>query len=97
MNYLLGACGAWGLLASGFFSTPEFTQDVYKRVLTTDDYGVFYGGSGKQLACQIIAIVVVGAWSCFWALIVFGTMRLIDNLRREKPWFTIRFVIKINF
>jgi len=85
-----GACGVLGLLASGFFSTPEFTQDVYKRNITTDDYGVFYGGKGKQLACQIIAILVVGAWSCAWAFAVFGTMRLIDNRRRDKPWFTIR-------
>lgn len=46
--------------------------------------GVFWGGSnGDLLAVQVVATVVVCAWACFWALIVFGTLRILGVLVLE--------------
>lgn len=43
-------CGAWGLLAVGFFATETSTQLTYGYA---DGWGVFYGSSAKQLGMQV--------------------------------------------
>lgn len=50
-----------------------------------NEKGVFWGGSsGDLLAVQVVATVVVCAWACFWALIIFGTLRILNILVLEQ-------------
>lgn len=56
-----GICGAWGLLVTGFLAKPEYVGQAYLN----GKYGAFYPGSGGNLlACQIIGIIVIAAWTC---------------------------------
>lgn len=113
-------CGAWGVLAVGFFATEasrpladrdagwvgagrekrraEARPDVApppgppaplqtSTRLTygyANDWGVFYGGSGKQLGMQLLGLVIIAAWSCTLAGVVFWTLRRIGWLRVDK-------------
>ncbi|GFH18704.1 ammonium transporter, partial [Haematococcus lacustris] len=43
--------------------------------------GLFYGGHGQLLLCQIIAVLVVIAWVCFWAGLFFWGMKKAGLLR----------------
>jgi Amt family ammonium transporter len=52
-------CGMWGLLSVGFFATKTSTELAYGYAA---DWGVFYGGSGKQLGMQVSGLV--GACRC---------------------------------
>lgn len=61
-----GGAGMWGVIALGFFHTDD---------------GVFYGGSGKLLAWQICGVVVITAWSAFWASLMFMGLNAVDKLR----------------
>lgn len=46
--------------------------------------GVFWGGwTGHLLAVQVVGTVVVCAWACFWALVVFGLLRVFGLLVLE--------------
>lgn len=58
-----GFAGALGVLMVGFLATPYFMNSVYGYDESEGLYGVFYGGNGKVLACQVIEIVVVTAWT----------------------------------
>ncbi|KAL4427117.1 hypothetical protein ABPG77_001121 [Micractinium sp. CCAP 211/92] len=74
-------CGAWGLLAVGFFATETSTQQAYTYAR---DWGVLYGGSGKQLGMQVLGIVCIAAWTCTLSLLLFGVLRLCKCLRVDK-------------
>ena len=50
---------------------------------------MFYGGSGRQLACQIVGVLLAAAWSSFWATVLFGGFSFIDS-KRKHPLFSIR-------
>eukprot|EP01117_Protostelium_nocturnum_P005643 TRINITY_DN2039_c0_g1_i1.p1 TRINITY_DN2039_c0_g1~~TRINITY_DN2039_c0_g1_i1.p1 ORF type:complete len:587 (+),score=167.39 TRINITY_DN2039_c0_g1_i1:110-1870(+) len=84
-----GGAGGWGLIASGFFATKAYVAQVYKRPADVDDWGVFYGGSGRQLGVQLLAFVVVVAWCASMGLLVFGTFWLIDR-KRTRPLFIFK-------
>ena len=66
----VGACsvhflnGLWGTLACGLFSTTT---------------GLFYGHGFAQLGIQVIGVLAVGAWTAFWAFLIFGVMKLIKR------------------
>jgi len=88
--------GIVGMLAVGFFATPEYVDYIYGDVTLgcpyypwaragdscEDYYGIFYGGTGKQLAYQIFASVVYtvyGVVSCgtmFYGLKWCGVLRI---------------------
>ena len=55
-------CGAWGVIAAGLFARQEFTMGVYGS--SPDDYGALFGGGGKQLGIQIVAVLAIAAWVC---------------------------------
>jgi Amt family ammonium transporter len=84
-----GACGMWGVLASGFFATQYYTAEVYGRDPAHDDWGVFYGGKGRQLGVQILDIVCTAAWASLIGVLVFGTFILIDR-KRDRPLFIFK-------
>jgi Amt family ammonium transporter len=47
--------------------------------------GVFWGGwTGHLLAVQVVGTVAVCAWACYWALIVFGILRISGLLVLEN-------------
>ncbi|EFN53469.1 hypothetical protein CHLNCDRAFT_136742 [Chlorella variabilis] len=74
-------CGAWGLLSVGFFATQTSTEMAYGYA---DDWGVFYGGSGKQLGMQVLGIVVIAAWSCGLSGGMFLVLKKLNWLRADK-------------
>ena len=45
-------CGMLGLVFIGFFAVPEFVQQLYGPS-TMRRAGIFYGGTGHLLACQV--------------------------------------------
>jgi Amt family ammonium transporter len=72
-----GMCGVWGVLFVGFFATEGHVKQAYGLA----EYGVFYGGSGNLLACQITGVVVIIAWTCTLLGLFFGAFRAIGMLR----------------
>ncbi|PSC73998.1 ammonium transporter [Micractinium conductrix] len=74
-------CGAWGLLATGLFATKTSTEAAYGYAA---DWGVIYGGSGKQLGMQVLGIVVIGGWSCTLSALLFGLLKKLNWLRVPK-------------
>lgn len=58
-----GLCGAWGVLFPGLLATESYVVNVYNKPAGEGLMGIFYGGKGQFLACQIIAILVIAAWS----------------------------------
>ena len=112
-------CGAWGLLAVGFFATevrprtcgmrcssgsmltvasaraalsaappslsapypcPRVPQTSVKNVYGyANDWGVIYGGSGRQLGMQVLGTVVIAAWSCALAAALFLTLKKVGR------------------
>mmetsp|Transcript_33036 Transcript_33036/g.84404 ORF Transcript_33036/g.84404 Transcript_33036/m.84404 type:complete len:519 (+) Transcript_33036:101-1657(+) len=56
-----GFCGAWGVLYVGLMANPTYVAQAYSD---EHDFGVFYGGAGKLLACQIIGVIVIFLWVC---------------------------------
>eukprot|EP00878_Enallax_costatus_P039427 GHUV01045131.1.p1 GENE.GHUV01045131.1~~GHUV01045131.1.p1 ORF type:complete len:161 (-),score=33.26 GHUV01045131.1:200-682(-) len=73
-----GICGIWGVLFAGLFATPEYVGQAYLN----GKYGGFYGGGGNLFACQIIGVLVIGAWvmtltgALFMALKFFKILRI---------------------
>ena len=53
---LHGFTGAWGVVAVGLFANDDYVAEGYGW----EEYGIFYGGSGKLLACQLLGIVCMG-------------------------------------
>ena len=68
-----GMSGLWGALATGLFAAP-FVNEL--------GTGLFYGNPG-QLLTQIIAVVVVGAYSFIATLIIGKVIDIIMGLRVE--------------
>jgi len=62
---------AWGGVATGLFATQE-NIFLASGQANTSQYGAFYGGGGEQLGVQILGIIVIFSWSCFWAIIGFS-------------------------
>jgi len=91
--------GLVGMVANGFFATEEYVDYVYGDSVVgcpyypwaragdscKDYYGIFYGGTGKQLGYQILASLiytVYGAILCgamFYGLKYFGYLRISEE------------------
>lgn len=69
-----GATGFWGLLALGFFGNPSDGLGAN---------GIFYGGDdcGGTFATQIVAGIMIAAWSGLLSAIVFLPLKLAGLLR----------------
>jgi Amt family ammonium transporter len=74
-------CGAWGLLASGFFATESKVTAAYGYA---GGWGVFYGGGGTQFGIQILGIVSIWAWSTAWATAIFIGLNKAGWLRVDR-------------
>jgi Amt family ammonium transporter len=51
--------GVWGLLAPGLFARPANMRAAYDN---NSRSGLFYGGEGYMLACQVLAFVCITGW-----------------------------------
>lgn len=85
-----GVCGAWGLIATGLFAKEDYVKQFYGRPANqSTPHGLFYGGGGRLIACQIIGIAVTVAWVCtlmgifFFALKFFKILRVTPQQEQE--------------
>lgn len=64
--HIHGFCGMWGVFVTGLMATESYTQQVYgdaPNVHRDNYYGLFYGGGGNLLACQLVGIIAIAAWT----------------------------------
>lgn len=73
-------CGTFGLLFCGFFSKREYIMQSYGKPDTVDQ-GIFYGGNGKLLACQVVTILTVFAWTTVTMAPLFYILHMLNLLR----------------
>lgn len=46
-------------------------------------WGLFYGGSGRQLGIQVLGALVIAAWSCSLSGLVFFALKKVGCLGRD--------------
>jgi len=74
-----GFCGAFGVIFVGLFAKEEYVLQTYGR--TKSPYGLFYGGGGELLGCQIVGVVVIIAWTCTCLGLFFLAFKQMGMLR----------------
>lgn len=79
-----GAAGVWGAIAVGLFNVREF-QDLAGLPADLDpaiDYhGGFYGGGGRLLGANVVAVLVIAAWTVALIAPLFYAMKILGILR----------------
>lgn len=65
-----GVCGIWGVLALGLFGNPD--EGVGGN-------GLFYGGD--QLRTQVMAVLVIIAWTAALSAVIFAPLLKVGMLR----------------
>ncbi|GIL87251.1 hypothetical protein Vretifemale_15345, partial [Volvox reticuliferus] len=76
-----GGCGAYGVLFTGLLAKKDYVMQSY-TARTSYPYGLFYGGGGRLLACQVIGVLTVAGWTLgfmfpfFWILKRFKLLRV---------------------
>lgn len=73
-----GFCGAWGVIAVGLFAKQEYVCQVYGHCKS---YGLFYGGGGSLLGCQIVGVIVILLWTCGLLGLFFFALKSMGRLR----------------
>jgi Amt family ammonium transporter len=73
-----GFCGAWGVLFVGLMAKKEYVMQAYGR---DNAYGLFYGGGGDLLGCQIIGIIAIAAWTMTLLGAFFYALKVTNHLR----------------
>ena len=82
-----GACGLWGVLAAGLFTTENNYRQAYASHYSNGENraqhcaGLFYGGSGSQLAANIVLALTILAWVGGISVILFGVASKLGILR----------------
>jgi len=84
--------GCVGMFVVGFFAKPEYVDLVYGCKFdwargddTCDDYyGIFYGGTGKQLGIQIMAIFIYTIYGLITCGLMFYLMSRAGILRISR-------------
>jgi len=57
-------CGVLGILLVGFFARQEYVEDYYgTRPGGARRWGLFFGGDGTLLACQVMEVLLLSAWT----------------------------------
>ena len=85
-----GACGIWGVIAAGLFTTENNYRNAYSSTYSDGGdrakhcAGAFYGGSGHQLCANLILVLVIIAWVGGLCLIIFGAARSVGLLRAQS-------------
>jgi len=76
-----GACGMWGVFITGLLATKPYTAQVYTEDVASAGFGLFYGGGGRLLACQVIAIITIAAWTVLTMGPFYYLFKRLDILR----------------
>jgi len=69
-----GACGAWGCLAVGLFTTTDYTYN-------SEGYSGLFYGSGTLLGVQLLGVLCIFAWTAVTTGALFATLSFFDLLR----------------
>jgi len=72
--------GAWGLLAVALFAKDTYVAETFSASVAVNGKGIFYGGY-KLLGSQIIAIIVISAWTLSWMSALFYGLKQVGYLR----------------
>eukprot|EP01126_Amoeba_proteus_P058722 TRINITY_DN7613_c0_g1_i1.p2 TRINITY_DN7613_c0_g1~~TRINITY_DN7613_c0_g1_i1.p2 ORF type:complete len:241 (-),score=42.63 TRINITY_DN7613_c0_g1_i1:298-1020(-) len=75
--------GAWAMISVSFFARQDLVV-IFYGASYREHYGVFMGGDGLLLGVNLLALVTVGLWTCFFALLYFGTASKLGVLRITK-------------
>jgi hypothetical protein len=85
-----GACGVWGVLATGLFTAKEYSyaphadSDLYKEIGGYDS-GLFMTGThGSLFATHVVSIIIEVAWVVTMSAIMFGLLKA-ANIFRVPP------------
>mmetsp|Transcript_27741 Transcript_27741/g.55995 ORF Transcript_27741/g.55995 Transcript_27741/m.55995 type:complete len:526 (-) Transcript_27741:150-1727(-) len=73
--------GIWGTFAVGLFASPPRIEYAYGQ---SNDVGVFMGGNGTLLLCQIISILFVLGWVACLMVPFFCLLNYMGRLRSES-------------
>jgi len=76
--------GIWAAISVGLFCDEDRVLTIHPFIANdsgTYDHGLFLGGGGRQLAAQIVGIVVVAAWSLVLAALCFVPLKFLGFLR----------------
>lgn len=76
-----GACGVWGLIATGLFSVRRFVEISRKEEGQPVLFGAFYGGGGKLLGANIAGALIVIVWTSTLIGALFLGMKRLKILR----------------
>lgn len=78
-----GICGMWGVFVVGLLAKRQYIAQAYAPPASygTVHAGLFYGGSGRLLACQCIGILAIAAWVIGLMSIFFYIFKRLGKLR----------------
>jgi len=78
-----GFCGCYGVIAAALFGTKENYDAAYGIYDGAADTcaGLFYGGAGNGLAAAITMLIFIIAWTGFFSVIIFGSLKAAGVLR----------------
>mmetsp|Transcript_102804 Transcript_102804/g.219887 ORF Transcript_102804/g.219887 Transcript_102804/m.219887 type:complete len:558 (-) Transcript_102804:132-1805(-) len=80
-----GACGAWGVLAAGFFDWGKNFDHTHGwsgfDCVTGDDGTCMDGGNGLMIAANIVEILCITLWVAGLSLLIFLPLRMMGLLR----------------
>lgn len=69
------------MIITGLLAQPDYVEQTYGSTVRANGYGLFYGGGGNLLACQIIGIVCILSWVCGLLAPLFFVMSKMQLLR----------------
>lgn len=73
-----GGCGLFGVFFVGLFAKKKYVSQAYNDGA---DYGIFYGGDGKLLGCQVVGMLSIIGWTLVNIGAAFMIMRQLKFLR----------------
>jgi hypothetical protein len=73
--------GTWGTIAVGLFASRNRLKMAYGE---TNDIGVFMGGNGTLLGCQVVGILFIVGWVTLVMIPFFYMLNYLGWLRAES-------------
>lgn len=76
-----GCCGFYGVFMTGLFATKSNYAAAYYADRAAKCAGVFYGGSGRMLAANLVLLIMIILWTSTCTIVVFGSLSIMKVLR----------------
>lgn len=73
-----GAAGVWGALAVGLFNVKRHQESAG---VEHEIWGLFYGGGGRLLGANLVAVCVIALWTLFLISPLFFLLKVMGILR----------------